>query len=105
MPVTLPPGRASALHIAACDRIKVSGPQDDGNGSARRHGGLQCNFGPYNQQFHVRPDQVGRFSEKSLGVLVFPDSFDSQILALAKTGLFQFIEEYRIAQSNDRIVK
>ena len=95
-----------ALHIAACDRIKVDGPHDDRNGSARRQGGLQRRFGrDHDQQFHVRPYQVGRFGEKSLGILVCPYSFDSQILALAKTRLFQFIEECRIAQAYDRIVK
>jgi len=88
------------------DRIEVNGPHDDGNGSARRHSGLQRNFGPScDQQFHVRPHQVGRFGKKSLGILVLPDDFDRQILTLAETGLFQFIEEGRIARSGDRIVK
>src|SRR5271156_5419248 len=39
------------------------------------------------------------------GSLVLPDDFDRQILTLAETGLFQFIEEGRIARSGDRIVK
>ena len=37
--------------------------------------------------------------------LVCPYCCDNQILALAKTRLFQFIEECRIAQAYDRIIK
>jgi hypothetical protein len=87
-----------ALHIAACDRIKVDGPHDDRNGSARRYGDLQRNFSPdHDQQFHVRPHQVSRFGE------IY--RLDSQVLAHAEAGLFQFIEERRIAPRSHRIVK
>src|ERR1019366_6439113 len=54
---------------------------------------------------YFRPHQVGRFGEKSLGIIVHTYRFDSQILAYAETRFFQLIEECRIASCNDRIVK
>jgi hypothetical protein len=60
---------------------------------------------PRNHQIQFCPQQFGRLGEQTLGVLVQPDDLDRQVLAFAKTGFFQFVQECRITSGYYRIIE